>query len=89
LHIMRGLDSTDPTPLYEPELSRSTDDGPPLSRSLSDFQTIPLADEGSVMLESATGTLGSVKKPRVLVVVCSSFVFIRSPLSGFCRRTTP
>ncbi|CCO28948.1 DNA polymerase delta small subunit [Rhizoctonia solani AG-1 IB] len=68
LHIMRGLDSTDPTPLYEPELSRSTDDGPPLSRSLSDFQTIPLADEGSVMLESATGTLGSVKKPRVLVV---------------------
>ncbi|KAJ1307554.1 hypothetical protein OPQ81_001651 [Rhizoctonia solani] len=46
----------------------SPDHEPQITRPLNDFQTVPLADEGSVMLESATGTLGSVKKPRVLVV---------------------
>lgn len=38
------------------------------SLSLSDFSTVPLADEGSVMLESVAGSLQSNKKPRVLVV---------------------
>ncbi|KAG8684772.1 His Kinase A domain containing protein, partial [Ceratobasidium sp. 395] len=46
-------------------------DEPQRERSLSDFSTIPLADEGSVMLKSVTGSLNAVKKPRVLVVVTS------------------
>ncbi|CAE6516153.1 unnamed protein product [Rhizoctonia solani] len=66
---MRGLDFTNSAiSLHETMLPKPPDDERHLSRSLSDFQTVPLADEGSVMLESATGTLGSVKKPRVLVV---------------------
>ncbi|KAG8733967.1 His Kinase A domain containing protein [Ceratobasidium sp. 423] len=66
---MRGLDFThSAAPFHETMLPKPPDDKPRLSRSLSDFQTVPLADEGSVMLESATGTLGSIKKPRVLVV---------------------
>ncbi|KAG8720035.1 His Kinase A domain containing protein [Ceratobasidium sp. 394] len=43
-------------------------EGPRLERTLSDFSTVPLADEGSVMLESVTGSLHTIKKPRVLVV---------------------
>ncbi|KAG9104974.1 His Kinase A domain containing protein [Ceratobasidium sp. 370] len=42
---------------------------PQSERTLSDFSTVPLADEGSVMLESVTGSLHAIKKPRVLVVV--------------------
>ncbi|KAF8606662.1 hypothetical protein BDV93DRAFT_553820 [Ceratobasidium sp. AG-I] len=38
------------------------------SPSLGDFSTVPLADEGSVMLESVAGTLSAIRKPRVLVV---------------------
>ncbi|QRV75076.1 protein-histidine kinase [Ceratobasidium sp. AG-Ba] len=44
------------------------DDNLKLERSISDFTTVPLADEGSVMLESVTGSLNAIKKPRVLVV---------------------
>ncbi|KAG9127245.1 His Kinase A domain containing protein [Ceratobasidium sp. 392] len=43
-------------------------DEPQRERSLSDFSIVPLADEGSVMLESVTGSLNAVKRPRVLVV---------------------
>ncbi|KAF8689033.1 Domain present in phytochromes and cGMP-specific phosphodiesterases, partial [Rhizoctonia solani] len=69
LPIIRSLGPTNSaSSLHETELSKPMDDAPYLTRSISDFQTIPLADEGSVMLESATGTLGSTKKPRVLVV---------------------
>ncbi|KAG8740737.1 His Kinase A domain containing protein [Ceratobasidium sp. 414] len=42
---------------------------PQQERTLNDFSTVPLADEGSVMLESVTGSLNAIKKPRVLVVV--------------------
>lgn len=49
------------------------------SKSLNDFSTVPLADEGSVMLESATGTLSANKKPRVLVVV--SLFIVEFPTS--------
>ncbi|CAE7184639.1 unnamed protein product [Rhizoctonia solani] len=69
LPTMRGLDLTSSSvSLHETILPRPSSDRSQFSRSLSDFQTIPLADEGSVMLESATGTLGSIKKPRVLMV---------------------
>ncbi|CUA70493.1 Peroxide stress-activated histidine kinase mak1 [Rhizoctonia solani] len=69
LPTMRGLDFVGSSAsLHEATLLKPIGDRAQLSRSLSDFQTVPLADEGSVILESATGTLGSVKKPRVLVV---------------------
>ncbi|CAE6434858.1 unnamed protein product [Rhizoctonia solani] len=69
LPIVRGLEfANSAAPLHETVPTRRSGDRSEPSRSLSDFQTVPLADEGSVMLEAATGTLGSIKKPRVLVV---------------------
>ncbi|CAE6416351.1 unnamed protein product [Rhizoctonia solani] len=51
LPIARGLDSTNSVAsLHEPLLPKPPGDG----TQLSDFQIVPLADEGSVMLESAT-----------------------------------
>lgn len=72
LSLQRELELTQ---LSEPSQRRSEgqecnqDEEQQLSRRLSDFTTVPLADEGSVMLESATGTLNTTRKPRVLVVV--------------------
>jgi hypothetical protein len=60
---------SDPPTMHASEERECNRDDPQSTRPLSDFLTVPLADEGSVMLESATGTLDTSKKPRVLVVV--------------------